>query len=248
MQTTNIWNKHNLHWQKVVLSVCLSMALLLPAMAQERKTYGMTRGTSNMPNYDSRSMHYGFTIGFNGARFRRVHSSNFLGMDTLRSITPRSSAGFSLGFIVSARLGDFFDLRLLPTVAFYTRKLEYDFAGRGIVEQASDNTFIEFPLMLKYKSQRRKNLRMYLTGGVKAGIEAGSKKKDKKPTELRTNNLDFSIDYGFGLDIYYPLFKFAPELRISHGLVNMLNPDPNEYARSLNVLTTHTVSLYLNFE
>jgi hypothetical protein len=217
-------------------------------MCQEKKTYGTTRGTTNLPNYDDKQFHYGFTIGLNSARYRLVHSSVFLGTDTLISAVSRRSPGFSLGFIVSYRLGEFFDLRLLPTVAFYERKVEYEFKGRGLVDQISENTFIEFPLMLKYKSQRRKNFRMYLVSGIKPSIEAGSKKKDKKPTELRTKNFDFAIDYGFGLDIYYPLFKFSPELRISHGLINMLVDDPNQYAMPINSLMTHTVTLYLHFE
>ncbi|MBX9852627.1 MAG: PorT family protein [Cytophagaceae bacterium] len=248
MHTLDFWNKQHLSGKKIVLILFLLLIQASFSFAQEKKTFGTTRGSQNLPNYDDKTFHYGFTIGFNSARFRAEQSSLFMATDSIISVIPRSSAGFSLGFIISYRLADYFDLRLLPTVSFYERKIEYQFAQRGIVEQVSDNTFIEFPLMLKYKSQRRKNLRMYMVGGVKPGIEAGSKKKDRKPSQLRTNNMDFAIEYGFGFDIYYPLFKFSPEIRISHGLVNMLNADPNEYSRSLNLLSTHTVSVYLHFE
>jgi hypothetical protein len=248
MRTINIWNKHNISWQKIGFTGLLLLSVLSTSFSQQKKTMANTRGADNLPNYDDKTFHYGFSIGINSARFRLVPSGVFLATDTIISVLPRNSGGFSLGFIVNYRLADYFDLRLLPTVSFYERKVEYNFVQRGLVSQISESTFIEFPLLLKYKSQKRKNLRMYMLGGVKAGIEAGSKKKDKKPSDLRTNNLDFAIDWGFGFDIYYPLFKFSPELRISHGLVNMLNNDPNEYARSINVLTTHTVTLYLHFE
>ena len=89
---------------------------------------------------------------------------------------------------------------------------------------------------------------MYVVGGLKGGIEAGAKKKDKKETELRTQNKDLAIDIGVGFDIYYPLFKFSPEIRFSQGIPNMVVHDPNPYARSVNKMTTHTVSLYLHFE
>jgi hypothetical protein len=251
MDTINIWNKFNLHWQKVVVLLIIILSAVSISSAQDnkqKKTFGTTRGSNNLPNYDDKMFHYGFTIGVNSARYRITPSSLYLSTDSILNVNPKSSGGFSLGFIVNYRLADYFDLRLLPTVAFYERRVQYNFAGRGQVDQLSESTFIEFPLMLKYKSQRRKNLRLYMVGGIKPGIEAGSKKKDKKATELRTGNFDFAVDYGFGFDIYYPLFKFAPELRISHGLVNMVNPDPNPYARSVNVLWTHTVSLFLHFE
>lgn len=247
MDTFNFWHKLYIYGKKIIFLLAI-LALGIPGFSQEKKTYGMTRGTTNLPNYDEKQFHYGFSIGINSSRFRLTHSSAFLATDSVISAIARRSPGFSLGFIVSYRLGDFFDLRLLPTVAFYERKVEYEFKGRGFLEQISENTFIEFPLLLKYKSQRRKNFRMYLIGGIKPAIEAGSKKKDKKPSELRTKNFDFSVDYGFGLDIYYPLFKFSPEIRISHGLINMLVNDPNEYAMPLNNLSTHTVTVYLHFE
>ena len=87
-----------------------------------------------------------------------------------------------------------------------------------------------------------------MVGGVKPGIETGAKKKEKPNTDLRLNSFDFAVDYGVGLDIYYPLFKFSPEIRISHGLYNMLIHDPNAYSQSLLKLTTHTITLYLHFE
>ena len=46
-----------------------------------------------------------------------------------------------------------------------------------------ENTMVEFPILLKYKSERRGNIRMYMIGGVKPGIEA-SGKKDKTKAEL----------------------------------------------------------------
>ena len=89
---------------------------------------------------------------------------------------------------------------------------------------------------------------MYLVGGVKLSLEAGAKKKEKKNTELRTQSTDVALDYGVGFDFYCPLFKFSPELRMSHGIINMLNNDPNIYSMSLSKLVTHTLTLYLHFE
>jgi hypothetical protein len=203
----------------------------------------------NLPYYDDKLLHYGFTLGLNSTRFLLKESGEFINpKDSLRSITSPRNTGFSLGFILNLKLGAYFDLRLLPTFSFYQRDVTFTYASKAPVTQTTESTFIEVPLLCKYKSQRHGNTRMYVVGGVKPGIEAGAKKKEKKDTDLRTSNKDLCIEYGFGFDIYYPLFKFSPELRFSHGLLNMLNKDDNAYANSLSRLSSHTITLYLHFE
>jgi len=149
---------------------------------------------------------------------------------------------------MNMRLSKYFDFRVLPGVAFYTRAVQYTFAKGFTSNQTEESVFIEIPLMLKYKSQRRKNHRLYMVGGMKPGIEAGAKKFQKTNDQLRTNTIDLCIEYGFGIDLYFQFFKFAPEIRFSHGFNNLLNNDPNIYSQSLSKLTTHTITLYLFFE
>jgi len=241
MEKTNLWNKLRLYRDKILVVTVLLLSASL-SFAQ-RKT------EVNLPKYDDRMLHYGFTLGLNSTRFRVVHSQLYVQGDTVLSATAPRSTGFSLGFVLNYRLADYFDLRLLPTVAFYNRTVDYELKHLpSIVKQISDATYIEFPVLVKYKSERRGNLRFYLLGGVKPGIEAGAKKKEKKETELRTQNYDFSLECGIGMDIYFPLFKFSPEIRFSQGMLNLLNNDPNVYSRSLNRLSSQTVSLYLHFE
>ncbi|HEX8546323.1 MAG TPA: porin family protein [Cytophagaceae bacterium] len=247
MYQTNFWNKFFIHREKIVILLFLVFAGTVNA---QDHLYGKdnNRIDKNLPEYDNKRLHYGFTIGLNATRFRPVQSEYyFTETDTVAKIEGVRTPGFSLGFILNLKLADFVDLRLLPTVAFYQRDVNFTFQEGKKSTQTTESTFIEFPLLLKYKSQRRGNLRVYVLGGIKAGIEAGAKKKEKKETELRTNNKDFAIDYGVGFDIYYPLFKFSPEIRVSHGLANMLNRDPNIFSQSLKSLNSHTITLYLHF-
>jgi hypothetical protein len=241
MQGINIWRKLNIYWYKIV-SVLFVFTIFYTNDGMAQHTWD-----TNLPNYDERFLHYGFTIGINSTRFRPVQS-DFYFNDTISKIKSAGNAGFSLGFVVNARLSPHHDLRLLPTVAFYQRNVQYTFQGGSTSNQNAESVFVEFPLLLKYKSERRKNNRMYMIAGLKAGIEAGAKKKEKRKSDLRTNNFDLAIEYGFGLDNYFKYFKFAPELRFSHGIINLLNRDPNIYSQSLMKLTTHTVTLYLHFE
>jgi hypothetical protein len=250
MHKINIRHKLYLRRKEIVIIFCLFAGIfsLGESFAQEQQyNNGGYKGNPNLPNYDDKILHYGFTIGGNGTRFKTVYSATYLQSDSITSVQSKNASGFSLGFIVNLRLHKHWDLRLLPTVAFYDRTVKFKYFYTES-SQTAQSTFIEIPLLFKYKSQRRKNSRMYVVGGLKGGIEAGAKKKDKKITELRTQNKDLCIDFGFGFDIYYPLFKFSPEIRISQGIPNMLIHDPNPYARSLTRLSSHTVSLFLHFE
>lgn len=236
--------------QKIVLIAALlfygSQMLAQDASFNKEKKY---KTDKNLPYYDDKLLHYGFSLGLNSTRFLMKESKEFItSKDSLKSMTSGRNTGFSLGFILNLKLGAYFDLRLLPTFSFYQRDVSYAYSDKPTSVQTTESTFIEFPLLCKYKSQRHGNTRMYVVGGLKPGIEAGAKKKEKKDTDLRTNSKDLAIEYGFGFDIYYPLFKFSPELRFSHGLVDMLNKDDNVYARNLTRLSTHTITLYLHFE
>jgi hypothetical protein len=249
MVSVNIWRQCALYGKKIIILIALVL-FMYHTQAQDA-SFSKDRSwiDKNLPYYDDRLIHYGFTLGLNTTRFIPTESNYYLNpKDSVTSITAPYNAGFSLGFIFNLKLAEFFDLRALPTVSFYQRDVDYKLGTKSSSVQSTESTFLELPLLVKYKSQRHGNSRMYVVGGIKPGIEAGAKKKEKKDTDLRTNNKDLSIDYGFGFDIYYPLFKFSPEVRFSHGLSNMLNHDNNPYALSLKKIVTHTVTLYLHFE
>jgi hypothetical protein len=246
----NLGNKFSIYMQKVIFFLLIMMAVCRMSLGQDNsfsKKNANKRVELNLPHYDERRLHYGFTIGINSTKFKKTESEYYLNDTTLLAVKTPRSPGFSLGFIVNLKLVEFFDLRLLPTVSFYERTVEYNVNG-STDKQTIEPVFLELPLMLKYKSERRRNSRMYMIAGIKPAIEAGAKKKDKKETDLRTNNKDLSLEYGFGFDIYYPLFKFSPEIRVSHGLINMLSKDPNPFSQSLTRLTSHTISVYLHFQ
>jgi hypothetical protein len=108
---------------------------------------------------------------------------------------------------------------------------------------------VEFPLLLKYKSARRGNVRMYMVGGVKPAVEASGKKKlEGASKSLEAANFNLNLDAGIGFDLYFPLFKFSPEIRFSRGIVNVLGNPSSDYAKPLDRLNTNTVNVYLIFQ
>jgi hypothetical protein len=89
---------------------------------------------------------------------------------------------------------------------------------------------------------------MYMVGGLKPSLEIGSNRKERSQDRLRTDNMDLTVEYGFGFDLFYSFVKVSPELRFSHGIKNMLISDTSPYSLGLDKLNSHTISLSLFFE
>ncbi len=243
MHITHIWHKLHLHRTKV------STFVLLIALLVGSRGYGQRQVGMNNPNYDDRFLTYGFLIGLHTTSYQMKYADDFLNIDTLHSIQPRSSPGFSLGFIINMRIAEFLDVRLLPKVAFYEHEIDYFYTDGTTNRQLIESTVVEFPLMLKYTSVRRGNLRMYLIGGVKPGVEASAKNAAENDDDvISIQNANLSLDFGVGLDLYYPLFKFSPELRFSKGIRNMLGDGSNDFSKGIQSLNTNTITLYLLFQ
>lgn len=244
MQATNIWSKLYLHRTKIIV-----FGLLLAAGVSNAQQYRWAR--RNNPNYDERKWTYGFLIGIHSSSYQIKYADNFVteDMDTVHSVIPDWKPGFSLGFIVNYRVNEFLDLRLTPEVAFYEHTLRYNYTDGTHEDQLVETTMVEFPFLLKYKSMRRGNVRMYVVGGVKPGIEASGKKELENITNsLEVKNLNMSLEAGIGLDLYFPLFKFSPEIRFSRGVSDVLDNTSNDYGKPLKYVNTNTITMYLLFQ
>ena len=244
MQAVNFRNKLNLFSAKIIL-----VGLLLTSSVAHAQSYKWAR--RNNPNYDDRKLTYGFLIGIHTTAYQIKYSDEFVSptLDSVQSVIPDWRPGFSLGFIVNYRLHEFLDVRLTPTVAFYEHQLRYYFNDGRHLDQVVETTMVEFPVLLKYKSSRRGNIRMYMIGGLKPGIEASGKKKvENTTTQLEVKNFALNLEAGLGFDLYFPLFKFSPEIRFSRGLTDVLENKNNPFGRPVKWVNTNTVTIYLLFQ
>lgn len=220
--------------------VILSLNITLDAQLDSR---------INMPSYDDKPIHFGYLLGINSSSFKITHSDNFINSDTLTSLKAVGNTGFEVGFIFNMRLGEHFDLRALPKVSFYERSIYYYFKSTETPVIADfQSSIIEIPFLVKYKSQRRKNLRMYMVSGLKTGFEVGAKKRQKRNDQVATKAFNLSLEYGLGLDLYYPLFKLSPELRFSLGLLDILKKTDNIYSHPIDGMKAYNLSLAIMFE
>lgn len=210
----------------------------------------------NNPNYDlRRKITYGFHLGLHSSTFQIKYSELFTTpeFDTVFAVQPEWRRGIVLGLLINYRVTEFLDVRLTPQVAFYEHALSYIYVRTSnpmpTDRQVVESTMVEFPILAKYKSTRRGNVRMYMIGGIKPGIEASGKKElESITTRLYVSDFNLGLEAGLGLDLYYPLFKFSPELRFSHGINNMLKNPNNPYGQPLARINTNTISLYLIFQ
>jgi hypothetical protein len=240
------------------------VALLLPTAAQaQRKASRANRGKNgtfksitvdNLPGYDERWFHPGMYISITGSRLAIEQSQRYINQG---NVTANSiySPTLGVGFIGDARLGppeSPFILRFAPGVSFLTRQVEFTSRNYpnpdSIVTQEITSTVINFPLLLKYQSDRRRNARLYMIAGLSPALTASTRRSDPMKNQLQAVGTDLTLEYGVGLDLFYPLFKLEPELRFSHGLRNLLVPNNDVFSRSLQRMSTNSVTLYINIQ
>jgi hypothetical protein len=218
------------------------------------------RKVLNLTNYDLQTIHFGFLLGVNSFNFVATPIRDLRDVDSVLSISPEAGMGFSLGIISNLHLGDNFDLRFTPTLSFGERKLIYqlrvtpsvinDSATTDTKFKSVESTFLEFPVLLKFKSARLNNGRAYVIGGVKPVIDLASQDKvdDKGEKILKLKKNDLNCEIGFGIDFYTQYFKFTPEFKMSYGLNNLLVQDNNLYTSSLQSIRSKAFYISFTFE
>ncbi len=207
----------------------------------------------NLPRYDFKKIHFGFTLGINSLNFNINKNKKFLENDTLLSTLSQDQKGFNLGIVSNLRLGRYTDLRFIPTLVFGERIINYQFnetSNLNLNDKRIESTLLDFPISLKYKSERYNNFRTYVMCGIKYSLDIASQSEiDDEGQELvKLNNHDLMLEGGFGIDFYLQYFKFSPQIKISHGIINILSKDNTLYTQTLNNLKTSSWMLSFTFE
>jgi len=169
---------------------------------------------------------------------------------------PAYSPGFALGFLLTTRLHDQVNVLLTPKVGFYEYRTEVDFYPDANTTNnpetggfLTEETLVEMPILLKYKSQRFNNTRMFVVAGINPQIR--TKKQDEADEDdIVLIGRDMALELGMGFDLYFKYFKFSPEIRFSHGLRNLYretNTD-SRIAEAISEIRKKSITIYLNFQ
>jgi len=229
---------------KVVFICLFSFLFVNQAEAQEKKV-------QNIPKYDKQRIHFGFALGFTSPDFKLVPQQDFRTMDSVYNVESEAQLGFLLGIVSNVRVGDYFDVRFVPMLTFAQRNLLYTMQGGNSNAPATikkvESTFLEFPVMLKYKSARVNNYRAYVLAGGKYSIDLVSQAKVTENSKelVRLQPYDYGYEIGFGFDFYLMYFKFALEIKMYKGVNNLLIKDDLIYSRALESL--HSKIFYISF-
>ncbi len=243
------------------------MALLVfQGLAQKQKVNYLT-------TFDDKLIHFGFSLGVSTLDFNVVSynpigdNPEFISEDwpegpqigpnsIVRSDVASLVPGFTVGIVSSLRLHKDFDLRFLPGMSFGERKLTYNIEVFDINNYERNNrtfsirsTYIDFPLLVKYKARRINNDRPYVIFG-------GAYRQDISRTAqddlVKLKNGGFYAEVGGGWDHYFPFFRFSVEAKFSFGLTDQLGPLPQQqrlfYAQSIKSLRSNIFTLCFHFE
>mgnify|MGYP006275104733 CR=1 FL=1 len=237
---------------KRVSILIILLLVVFVARAQEGKHVW------NKPNYDNYPFHFGFAVGYNQMNFRIIpHKDLLTSFDTVFAVENNPRPGFNIHMVGNLRLGENFDLRFIPGLAFGQRDLTYSRIKTVQADTVLENhlmqiesTFLSFPLYVKYRANRLNNWRPYILfgGNYAFDLEARKKIKEDERPKIRLMQQDFYLEAGVGIDYYFPFFKLATELRFSFGMMNVVKEDNTEYTRFYDRLNSRMFTLLIFVE
>lgn len=244
------------YMKKIILIASVILLLIPNLQAQD----GKVTKHRYKPELQHRFVHFGYTIGLNTTDFSIRNSDSFYSssIDTVYSIEAVQTPGFFIGGISNFHLGRYFDLRILFNLTFAQRNLIYQITNRNedgttsfeTKEMKISSTFTEFPILLKYKSQRINNYRFYLISGLNFKLDLAAKRKipEIEMPKIRLNQPDLYFEFGLGMDLYTKFFKFSPEIKFGSGFMNVLANDNTEFSGAIGYLKSQVFMLSFHFE
>ena len=219
----------------------------------------------NLSAFDLKRIHFGFTVGLNlmDMGFTRNYEAEDFSYADISHIQP----GFQVSIVSDLRLNKNWNFRFLPGISFGSREVYFYEYDNGTVGEPVDiphvanpvplgPAFLDFPLHFKYRSVRVNNYRPYVVGGLNFRYDMSAKKPgvyDSDSDEyLKFRRGDLYLEFGFGVDNYLKYFKFAPEIKVAMGLMNMIDPNGRtghpESANSISNARSYIIMLNFHFE
>jgi len=204
----------------------------------------------NLENWDKQRVYWGYFLGFNMYDFK-IDYKNTPDVDILVD----GVTGFNVGLIGDLRLHEYINLRFEPGLYYTQRNLNYSgFTDENDALREVKSTYIHFPLLLKFSSERTGNIRPFLVGGVSAtlNLSSNSKTKDDNLQErFRVKPWTKNYEVGFGIDLYLEYFKFSPSIRGVFGFNDELirDNDPNSpWTGNIDALKTRAIFINFTFQ
>ncbi len=252
---------------KRIIIAILFISFVFSGFAQKQKINYIT-------TFDDKLIHFGFTLGINTLDFAVVNY-NPLGENPdyvykywktdkqpitsqtyVKSEVTGLIPGFTVGIVSSLRLAKDFNLRFLPGLSFGERQLTYNIDVVDIYTNqpgeyfSVKSTFLDFPLLVKYKARRINNDRPYVVFG---GAYRQDISRTAREDLVSLKSGGFYAEIGAGWDHYFTFFRLSMEVKVSLGLNNQLGDPPADtqrryYSQSIKSLKSNIFTLSFHFE
>ena len=240
-------------WKAVVL-ICVGIALHLPLSTFHS---GLAQ-VGNLGQFDSRTLHYGIQVGLTESKFDLRFSEDDELRQTLQGVTSYYAPGFHIAVIGDLRLNTSLNLRMLPGVTLVTRDLSYSWEAAYLAahrsaetQRAAESVYGDIPLELKFRANRYDNFRPYITAGASYGFDFASLRRNRNRNNesiVRLQPNDFRYTMGVGFDFFMRYVKFAIELKMNFGLLDLRVHDQDIYISSMEEMHSRTFMLSFTFE
>jgi hypothetical protein len=133
--------------------------------------------------------------------------------------------GINIQIVSNLRTGKYSDIRFLPGLSFGQRNIRFykidPYTELPVLYDSTQlgSSFLEFPLLLKFKGDRLNNVRPYVIGGLNYRYDLNNKEKNN----IKLERPDLYYELGAGLDFYLKYFKLSVELKMSNGISDVLD-------------------------
>ncbi|MBK8967900.1 MAG: outer membrane beta-barrel protein [Saprospiraceae bacterium] len=232
-----------------LLSLIFVLSLLPAGQVAAQRAQGHN---FNYKDFQAKSYYFGITLGMNQSDFRIYHSKDFIRNDSFSQAQSVTGPGFNLGIVSNLKIGEYFDVRFLPTLSFVERNIKYAPPGESTlsVTRRVESVFVEMPFQVRYKSAPYHDFRLFVIAGVKYVFDVASDSRTRQAAGLvKIAPTDFQFEYGAGIQFFFPYFIFSPEFKISQGINNVLIYNDNlEQSNILEKVLSRTFTISLHFE
>ena len=213
---------------------------------------------TNLPNFDKRTVHYGYFLGVNQYDFKFEYIPTYYKELMYKDVAVEQNKGFLVGLLGDLRINEYLNLRFEPGLFYNRRFLQFpeysEFTRASDLRREIKSTYIHLPLLLKISTKRINNFRPFIVGGFSTDFNLSSNQKnsdDNASNVFRLTTQTYNYELGLGFEFYLYYFKFSPSLRGIFSIQNEMIPDndvASPWTGKISNLLSRGVGLIITFE
>ena len=203
-------------------------------------------------------VHFGIQVGYTLSKFDLHYTDDDAVRENILGTTSYYSPGFHINEINDFRLGDHLNLRLMPGITLISRDMAFRWSDdytsthwKYDTRRTVESVYGELPVEFKFRAMRYSDFRPYLIAGGSWGFDFASLRKNQNNNDesiIRLNPIDLRYTMGVGFDFFLHYVKFAIELKMAFGVLDLRVIDDDLYTLSTTDLHSRTFMLSFTFQ